>query len=58
MVACQRESQLPNIFRVSLAETVTIPSFSETIVMVKINGDASHVQQVVVEPSSTGLENK
>lgn len=49
---------MPKFFRVSLAETVTIPSFSEAIIIGNIDGYASHLQQVVVEPAGTGLEKK
>ena len=58
IVTCQRESQLPKIFTVSLASTVTIPSSSEAIVMGTIKGDASHYQQMVIEPVGIGLSKK
>ncbi|MCU7806226.1 MAG: RNA-directed DNA polymerase, partial [Candidatus Thiodiazotropha sp. (ex Lucinoma borealis)] len=52
---CQRESQLPKIFRVSASETVVIPPFSEAIIKGNIKGDMSHIQQVIIEPLSPKL---
>lgn len=55
IMKCQRESQLPKIFRVSASETVVIPPFSEAIIKGNIKGDMSHIQQVIIEPLSPKL---
>jgi hypothetical protein len=52
------ESQMSSLFKISLAEKVTIPPKTEVITIGKIEGDSSSIMNALVQPlQSNHLEN-
>ncbi|CAC5371520.1 unnamed protein product [Mytilus coruscus] len=49
-IACQKESLMASIFKVTIDENVTLPPFSESLIIAKIVGDSSHISHAIIEP--------
>ncbi|CAG2197985.1 unnamed protein product [Mytilus edulis] len=55
-IACQKESQMATIFKVTIDENVTLPPFSESIIRATIVGDSSHISDAIVEPEEPSTD--
>jgi hypothetical protein len=52
---CQRESQMPSIFKIRVAKTVMIPGSSEMVLHAKIEGNPKGCSEIVVDNTSPSL---
>ena len=57
-IKCTLESQLPSIFRITVAENVLVPPTSEMVVPCKVDGGAPHFSNAILEAANSKLADR
>ena len=57
LVNCIYESTLPSIFRIQVAENVTVPRATEMIIRAKIEGCTPHITKGIIEAEGQAYKN-
>ena len=57
-IKCTEESELPSVFRITLAEYTVVPPASEMILPGRIEGDLTNFSDVIVEPYDARLSQR
>ena len=57
LVKCIYESTLPSIFRIQVAENVTVPRATEMIIPAKIEGCTPHITKGIIEAEGQAYKN-